>query len=169
MRIGIDVDETLTDTEKSFNDVIKKYNIDFKKKYSDEWTKEERDYLLTDYCEEIISNAKLKKGAKEALDILKSKGHELIIITARCNRYSNLIEKITYDLIKDNNLKIDEIYFDDRTKSALAKRLKIDLMIDDSKKIIENMKKENIDCILFGDKIKTWEEILEYIERKNNG
>jgi len=31
------------------------------------------------------------------------------------------------------------------------------------------MKKENIDCILFGDKIKTWDDVLKYIERKNNG
>jgi len=25
---------------------------------------------------------------------------------------------------------------------------------------------ENIDCILFGDKIKTWKEVLEYIKEK---
>ena len=28
------------------------------------------------------------------------------------------------------------------------------------------MKNDNIDCILFEDEIKTWEEVLEYIKRK---
>ena len=44
--------------------------------------------------------------------------------------------------------------------------LKLDLMIDDSKHVYENMKKEKIDCILFGDKIKTWDEVFEYIKEK---
>ena len=37
-------------------------------------------------------------------------------------------------------------------------------MIDDSVYVYNNMKKEGIDCILFGDKIKTWNEVLEYIK-----
>ena len=28
------------------------------------------------------------------------------------------------------------------------------------------MKKENIDCILFEDKIKNWNEVFEYIKQK---
>ena len=39
-------------------------------------------------------------------------------------------------------------------------------MIDDSVYVYNNMKKDNIECILFGDKIKTWKEVLKYIERK---
>ena len=37
------------------------------------------------------------------------------------------------------------------------------LMIDDNKNVFNNMKKENIDCILFEDKIKNWNEVFEYI------
>ena len=57
-------------------------------------------------------------------------------------------------------------YNNDYEKASLAKSLNLDLMIDDRKSIYENMKNVNIDCILFGDKIKTWKEVLEYINSK---
>ena len=37
-------------------------------------------------------------------------------------------------------------------------------MIDDSVYVYDNMKQEGIDCILFGDKIKKWDEVLKYIK-----
>ena len=39
-------------------------------------------------------------------------------------------------------------------------------MIDDNYYVYNNMKKDGIECILFGDKIKTWKDVLEYIEKK---
>lgn len=167
MRIGIDMDETLTDTEISFNEIIKKHNVNFNKKYSDNWSKKEAEYILSNYCEEIIAGAKIKKDAKEAIKCLKDSGHKLFIITARSNHYSKKIEDITYNLIKENDLELDGCYFNQHKKSDLAKKLKIDLMIDDSKYVYNNMKKENIDCILFGDKINNWKDVLKYIERRN--
>lgn len=169
MRIGIDIDETLTDTEISINEIVKRNNIDFNKKYNDIWTKEDVDFIFGNFYDEIIIGAKIKKGAKEVLSKLKKDGHELFILTARNNAYSNNTQKLTYSFIEENKLDVTEVYFDQNKKSDIAKKLKIDLMIDDSKKVYENMKKENIDAILFGDKIKTWEEVLKYIERKNNG
>lgn len=169
MRIGIDVDETLTDTEISFNEVIKKHNVDFNKKYSDYWSKDEAEYILSNFCEEIIGGAKLKEGAKEIVQKLKKDGHELFIITARSNHYSKNIKDITHSLMEDNDLEFDGYYFEQNKKSDIAKKLNIDLMIDDNINVYNNMKRENIDCILFGDKIKTWDEVLKYIERKNNG
>lgn len=169
MRIGIDVDETLTDTALSFDEVIKNNNVNFTKKYWDNWSKEEAEYILSNFCEEIIDGAKLKEGAKEVVQKLKKEGHELFIITARSNHYSKNIEAITHTLMKENNLEFDGYYFNQNKKSNLAKKLKIDLMIDDNINVYNNMKRENIDCILFGNKIKTWDEVLKYIERKNNG
>ena len=169
MRIGIDVDETLTDTEISFNEVIKKHNINFNKKYSDKWSKKEADYILSNFCEEIIAGSKLKKGVERVIKKLKQEGHDLFIITARSNHYFKNIETITHSLMKENNLEFDGYYFNQNKKSDIAKELKIDLMIDDNINVYNNMKKENIDCILFGYKIKTWDEVLKYIERKNNG
>lgn len=169
MRIGIDIDETLTDTEIAINEILKKNNIVFNKKYDDKWTKEEVDFIFGNFYDEIIIGAKIKKGAKEVLSKLKKEGHELFIITARNNDYSNNTQNLTYDFIKENKLDITEVYFDQYKKSDLAKKLNIDLMIDDNVNVYNNMKKDGIDCILFRDKIKTWEDVLKYIERKNNG
>ena len=166
MRIGIDVDDTLVGTSESFDEVIKKHNINFSKKYKEKLSDKEWDFICNNYLEEILMGAVIKEGAKEVIDYLSSLGHELIIITARSNNYSNVIEQRTLDFIKKENLKFDEVYFNQYKKSDLAKNLKIDLMIDDNIDVYINMKNEGIDCILFGDKIKTWKEVLEYIEKK---
>jgi len=166
MRIGIDIDDTLVNTSESFDKVIKKYNLNFTKKYHDEWTKEECKFIFSNYLEEILFNAKIKSDAKDVLKYLKSKGNELIIITARSNNYCNSIEEETLNFINKEKLEIDQIYFNQNKKSDLAKILKIDLMIDDNYYVYNNMKKDGIECILFGDKIKTWKDVLEYIEKK---
>lgn len=167
MRLGIDIDDTLVSTSESFDNVIKKHNINFKKKYHDEWTKEEQNFIFGNYLEEILLGAKIKEGAKKVLDYLYSQGHDLIIITARSNYHCKNIEKQTMEFIKNENLKVCDIYFHQNKKSDLAKKLKIDLMIDDSDYVYENMKKDGIKCIHFGDEIKTWDGVLEYI--KENG
>lgn len=169
MKIGIDIDETLTDTEISINQILKRNNIDFNKKYNDICTKEEVNFIFGNFYDEIIIGAKIKKDAKEVLSRLRKAGHELFIITARNNDYSNNTQMLTYNFIKENKLDITNVYFNQNKKSDLAKKLGIDLMIDDNKKVYENMKKENINVILFGDEIKTWKDILKYIERINNG
>ena len=166
MKIGIDIDDTLVDTSKSFDSLIKKYNINFDKKYKDNWTKEEKEFIFSNYLSEILIRAKIKEDAKEVLNYLYNKGYELIVITARSNKYCKNIEKFTKDMIQKENIKISKFYFGQNKKSDIAKQLNLDLMIDDSEYVCDNMKKENIDYILFGDKIKTWKEVLEYIERK---
>lgn len=165
MRIGIDVDETLTDTEESFNRVIKKYNLNVSSDYKSKWSR--KDYsTLCNYLKEILGDAKLKKDAVRIITRLNELGHELFVITARSNRHCNGIEKITLDMINNNKLNFKDVYFNQNKKSDLAKKLKIDLMIDDSIDVYNNMKSEKIDCILFGDVINSWEDVLKYIERK---
>ena len=166
MIIGIDVDDTLVNTSQSFDEVIKKYNINFNKKFKDDWTKEEMDLILNNYLKEILLSAKLNEGAKEVIDYLNNKNYKLIVITARSNRYDASIPQCTINQLKNENINITEFYFEEDEKATLAKKLKLDLMIDDSYDVYKNMKRENIDCILFGNKIKTWKEVLEYIKQK---
>lgn len=166
MRIGIDIDDTLLSTSESFDNLINKYNLNFNKKFNDKWTQEERDFIFGNYLNEILLGAKIKKGAKDVLKLLKKRGHTLIIISARSNKFVESIEENTLDFIKKEKINIDDIYFGHSKKSDLAKKLNIDLMIDDSLYVYNNMKNDNIDCILFGDTIKTWKEVLEYIKRK---
>jgi len=168
MRIGIDIDidDTLVSTSESFDEVRKKYNINFYKDWKDEWTKDEMNFIFNNYLEEILLNAKFKENSIEIVNHLHDLGHELIIITARSNNYCKNMKEKTLNILKEKGLRISQVYFEQRKKSDLAKQLNIDLMVDDSKFVYDNMVKDNIDCILFGDKIKTWYEVLEYIKEK---
>lgn len=168
MIIGIDIDDTLLSTSESFEEIKIKYNLSFNKKLKDKWTDEETKFIYDNYLEEFLVNAKIKDNAKEVIDYLHSRGYKLIIITARNNNTCKNIEEKTLEKIKEEDLPISEVYFKQVQKSDLAKKLNLDLMIDDNINVYENMKKENIDCILFGDKIKTWKEVLEYIKRKES-
>lgn len=163
MRIGIDVDETLVNTEESFEKIIDKYKLDVKCKYNKIWTKKEFS-ILYPYFTEMLGSVSLKECVKEVLDELSKQGHELYVITARSNKYGPNIKQVTLDLLDNNELKFDGIYFGQDKKSDLAKKLNIDLMIDDNISVYNNMKKEGIDCILFGDKINNWKDVLKYIE-----
>lgn len=165
MRIGIDIDDTLTNTSESFANVVKKYNINFTKKFKDRWTKEEFESFVP-YLDEILGCAEFKEDTIKVIQKLNELGHELYIITARGNNYSKNIETITNNMLENNNLTFKEIYYNQYKKSDIAKKLNIDLMIDDNKSVYFNMQNESIDCILFGDKIKTWKEVFEYINRK---
>lgn len=166
MIIGIDVDDTLVSTSESFDKVIKKHNVDFNKKFKDRWTEKEKTFIFDNYLEETLYNAEIKKGAKKVINYLADLGYKLVIITARDNNHCKNIEEYTINFVKKEGLKITEFYFGQFKKSDLAKKLNLDLMIDDNKYIYNNMKEENIDCILFGDKIKNWNDVLEYIRRK---
>ena len=166
MIIGIDVDDTLVSTSESFDRVIKKYNINFNKKFKDDWIEEEIKFIFNNYLEEILLEAEIKTGAKEVIDYLNSKNYKLVIITARSNQYKHFIKERTVKQLQKEGINISEFYFEDYEKATLAKKLKLDLMIDDSKYVYDNMIREGIDCILFGDKIKTWKEVLDYIKEK---
>ena len=166
MRIGIDIDDTLVSTSESFDEVIKKYQINFDKSWKDEWTREERDLIFNKYLEEILLEAKFKENSIKVINHLHDLWHELIVITARSNNYCKTIKEKTLDILQREGLKISKVYFEQNKKSDLAKNLNIDLMIDDSLYVYDNMKKDGINCILFGDKIKTWNEVLKYIKEK---
>ena len=166
MKIGIDIDDTLVSTSESFENVKNKYKLNFNKKFKDKWTDEERKFIFDNYLEEILLDAEIKDGAKETLNYLKNKGYELIVITARSSRFCENIPNRTIEFLNKEQLGISKVYFSQNEKSDLAKQLELDLMIDDSNYVYENMKNDNIDCILFGDKIKTWYEVLDYIKNK---
>lgn len=165
MKIGIDIDDTLVDTSESFNNVVKKYNLDFKKSFKEDWTEEEKNFIFSNYLKEILLNAKIKEGSIEVINYLLSKGNDIVIITARGNRHCKNIEKLTEKQIK-KHINIEKFYFNQDKKSDLAKQMNLDLMIDDSIFVYNNMKQEKFDCILFGDKINNWHDVLAYMKQK---
>lgn len=163
MRIGIDIDDTLLDTSKSFEKIIKKYNVNFSKKFNEFWTEKEKEYIYKNYLFEILVTALPKKDSISVIKKLKEYGHELYIITARGNKSCKNIEQETINII-NNIYGIDKFYFGYYKKADIADNLNIDLMIDDNFDVYNDMCLKGIKCILFGDKISNWNEILKFIE-----
>lgn len=165
MKIGIDFDDTIASTSEKVLEYLNKYNIKEFKNF------EEKRTFYNKYIDNITEELNLISNVKEVLDYL-SKDNELYIITARSNYYSNNLKKLTLDFINKNNLPIKEIYFDcfEQGKAYKCKELNIDLFIDDNINNCLEVKKLNIDVILFNNKYDSlksfdnWIDILKYIK-----
>lgn len=165
MRIGIDIDDTLTDTKTAFIQILKKYGFSEDIYFRNFFDREKQRFLYSHH-DEIMEITKLKEDAKEVLDKLKKNNNYLIIITARNYNYGKKAVECGKKIIVENNLLIDEIYFDKAEKSEICKDLNIDIMIDDNEEVIRSVEKIGIEGLLFGKKVKTWKEVLEYISEK---
>ena len=151
MRIGIDLDGVIFDTEKEFriyqelydmyvlkqNTKVDERNISMQKRF--EWS----DEVLADFYERyvflIIKEANYMPGAKMILKMLKEEGHELVIVTARGADNQSLIP-ITQKRLEEDNIigMFDKCHYAISDKAELCKQENIDIMIDDS---INNCKK----------------------------
>ena len=149
MKYGFDLDDTLADTAS----VINKYAIKFDKEYLDgigelkhindsksyyyfaeglNWNKENITKFFEVYYLEIIKEVKIKPLVKETINKLKKDKNEIYIITARRKRENEIVEKITKDWLKNNQIPYDKLYIDIKEKSNIVNDLKIDIFIDDS-------------------------------------
>ena len=95
MKIGIDLDGVVFDSEKEYRVYTELYDmkdlnkntkrdnreIRFQERFN--WTKEETDGFIKKYHKKIVTESNFMPGAKTVLKLLKDEGHSLILITAR--------------------------------------------------------------------------------------
>lgn len=151
MRIGVDLDGVVFDTEKSYRTYSELYDILKLKQNSKinnkelllqkrfNWTNEQIDDFFRKYDEEIISTGNLMPGAKIVLNKLKEDGHKLFVISARGEVKFGLdgIEfdsaSITDKMIKENGIDVfEKCYYKVKDKAKICIDEKIDIMIDDA-------------------------------------
>lgn len=139
MRIGIDIDDTLTDT------------ISIQKKYWAQYVKDNPsniynsilpsnintfgdpyiDKFWDTYRSQLYLEAPFKDGAAEITEHLKKLGHELVIVTSRQkSKYINL-ENYLQEFLKRGNINISTIYTDVLDKGKFMDVHDIDILIDD--------------------------------------
>jgi len=180
MRIGLDIDDTMTNSAETIREYAAEY---FKGEDLDKVLDAPSiDGKLLEFLDknlaEMSSKYTLKDNVKEVLDRLKEKGHEIIIITARSYTpvQGNIIE-VTLDHFKKNDIVVDDITFKALEKTKICIEKQIDIMIDDSIKVLEDLEKSGIDTLLFTTaknkdkethlkRVKTWLEIEEYIDNR---
>ena len=163
MRIGIDIDGVFTDLRQFHIDYGSKYcyenNIDFSYdlSYFDiastfNITKDLEKDFWNKYLEFYAREEKIRPFAKEIIDKLKEDGNEIYIITARwlADREDEIGENmrnITKNWLYENDIKYDKLIFTKSSKLQYCIDNKIDLMIeDDSKNINELSTKVPVIC-----------------------
>lgn len=189
MRIGIDLDGVIFDSEKEFrvyselydmldlkqNSKINNQELKFQDRFN--WSKEEIEGFLKKYHKQIIVESNFMPGVKRILKLLKEEGHTLIVITARGGINKEMI-KITEEILKQNEMYIfDKYYWSTENKDEVCIKENIDIMIDDfyqKCKSIANLKIKTIylkDAPSYNleenDYIKVlynWGEIYRYIK-----
>ena len=172
MILGIDIDNTITDTNKT----VRKYLKQEYPLYEDykSLPKEEYENFLKKNLKEMRKEYKIKAGVKEAWSYFKKNNFKIIIITARDNEFDDNNIQDTINFFKTYDLFYDKIYFKVQNKGAIACKEKVDLFIDDKETNLDDVALYNISCICLGKSSKypsftNWYTLLEYIKEVNHG
>lgn len=178
MRIGIDLDGVVIDTEKLFKVYSEIYAVDMLHKplkdksgakHGDRYdlTEEENQYFLDNYIMRAATEANIMPGFIPVYEKLKQDGHKFIVITARGGLIPELKDD-AYRILKEHNIEFDEYHFNVQDKLTVCKDKNVDFMIDDDYTIIEKIAAAGIKTLYFRDtNIKKLEE-NEFIHEVNN-
>ncbi len=186
MNIGIDIDDTITNTFDYLMPYIAEYfNTDIKYlktnniSYSnlpEEWKKKEFELAKT-YYDKVILNTPIKLDAVKYIKKIKELKHSIIIITARnTNMYVDPY-KLSTEQLKKHGIYYDKLIcsFD---KAKVCMEENIDLLIDDSIYNCELTNKLKIETLLFNCKsnnnietrltrVNNWKEVYDYIYERS--
>ena len=166
MKIGIDIDDTLVNTNVVYEKIINKYNLN---NYTD------IEEFYREHGEEIYANSAIKPGAPEALRWMRENGCQIIIITAREFSDKLCMELFTSRLFEENNLPYDKIIVNSLPKGPDAHNEGIDLFIDDLESNLDNVSSYGIESIKVVEELTgnskykeftNWFDILDYIKAK---
>lgn len=151
MRIGIDIDNTITDTLpilkkycKKYNDTVIKRNLQM---HEDgvasynlyDWTPEENMDFCIKYLEEIVLQAKVKENAKEIIQKLKNEGHLIYIISSRAVPMFKTPYETTEKFLKDHGIVYDKLLVGSLDKKPSCIENKLDVLIEDESKYINEI------------------------------
>ena len=158
MKIGIDLDGVVIDSETTFrtyeeifdidilkgNNLINKKEPKFQARYN--WTNEQEKEFIEKYFMTVSKESN---------------------ITAR----GVFIKEMKYDairLLEENNIKFDTYYWNVEDKLEICKNEKVDIMIDDDWKIIKKLADNEVKTLYFRDTNLMKLEENEYIKEVNN-
>lgn len=182
MKIGIDIDDTITDTYLiALKYIAEYYNKDYKELEAKGYTYDEffadsefvgfREFIAENF-HKLIPTLKTKDGVSEVIKKLKEEGHEIIIVTARDSAKENQ----NIEFLNTHNIPFDKFYEGIWEKGELAKKENIDIFIDDSYSHYKQCEKENIRAILFDapynrkyeecERVTSWKEIYDIVNGK---
>ena len=191
MRIGIDIDDTICNTnelivveaDKYDKEVLGGSGIKNKDAYDFPtmmgWNEDGKGIFFSDKLEYIFENTTLKKDAKEVINKLYEDGNEIYFITFRKPKYVKNPFELTKKYLDNNGIKYTKLIVDSGSKNDECIENKIDLFIDDSVTHVKSVSEEGIDTILFTNgynkenndfvRFDDWNSIYKYIKEQKHG
>lgn len=187
MRIGIDIDDTIANTEEYIFSVAKDY-IESVLKRKFEYYPEEKSYHKMYNCsrkdiysfmrhfskKQLLSNVTPFSNAKKIINMLKEEGHEIYFITSRNRTLAWDIFNLTENWLKKYNFNYDKLIVGIRKKGKTCKKNKIDLFIDDNPNQCLDVSMYNIPVLMYDainnknnnefKRVYDWNEIYKIVE-----
>lgn len=182
MNIGIDIDDTISDTYETQFNVAQHYTINvlkrdgkikelndltthFYNKYLHSWTDEEEMEFFTKYYKECLEKIRPKMYAKEIIDTLKEEGHKIYLITARFDWADTKAYDVTKKWLEDNKINYDKLIINAQDKGKIAKENNIDIFFDDSYENCKKLLEAGIKTYLMDSRVNRGIKEDEKIER----
>lgn len=192
MRIGIDIDDTLTDINEELENAALEYatklgksqtkdisnlvdkndgNI-YQAKYG--FTYDELKYFLKDIQESITGKAVPRENAKETISKLRKAGNEVYIVTARDFEFHDDPYTLSKEWLDKNDIEYDKLIVNARDKAQICKEEKIDVFIDDKTSNCIDVSKIGVIAIRIANNniqnnefitLKDWNSIYKYISK----
>ena len=178
LKIGIDLDGVVFDSEAAFrtyeeifdieqkqNNLVDRSEPKMRDRYN--WTVEQQQ-KFTELFLEVSQGSSLMAGFKKVYSLLRNMDIQFIVITARgVNSQTSMIDDAKR-ILSENGIVFDKYYWCQHDKLDVCKKENIDIMIDDDYKIIERISNEKIKTLYFRDvNLKKLEE-NEFVKEVNN-
>lgn len=191
MNIGIDIDDTITKTSEEIDKWAKEYTknvlnkaLEFRQieildpmwaKHLYGWSNEEDKKFWDLYYEKIMESVKPKDDAIEIINKL-SKENNIIIITARWDRESGIISRITKNWLEKYGVNYNKLFLGHQDKRDIVKENNIELFIDDSFKTCKQISEIGVRTFIMNSRINkemkddklervfSWKEIANKIK-----
>ena len=185
MNIGIDIDDTITNTYETLIPMIAiKYGLNLSKLLKTKPNYSMLSDVIPGYNEDKLelftAMAKivpLKEDVINVLTRLREDGHKIIFITARNTAEYGDPYKISYDYLKSHNVPFDGLYTNVADKASKCVIEGIDLFIDDSTMNCKAVKRRGVPTLQFDacftkpikdlKRVNSWEEVYQIVKELN--
>ena len=149
MVIGLDIDDTITDTyavmfgyaqKYTIEDLNKLGKIDYNQSISSHnyiqimhnWNEKEEENFFRQYYKKIVEETEPFPFAVETINRLKQEGHKIILITARWDFDNTNVKNLTEKWLKKQNINYDKLVVNAGEKLEAALENNLDVFVDDS-------------------------------------
>lgn len=195
MRIGIDIDDTLTDIKdkldnaafeyaKTLNKDVEKGNLKINNTYNNgniyqkvfNFTYKELKYFLGTIQEEITKNSIPRPYCADVIKKLHNDGNEIYIITARDSEFHENPYLQSEIWLNKNNIYFDKLIVNARDKKKVCLENEIDLLIDDNISNCLNVSSSGIPTLTISNNsenyngirnFNNWKQIYNFLSKAN--